>query len=860
MPILRRPRGWQSLRWRLPVLISALVALVVVIFLWTSYLQVERTLVETAGERAETAADQLGNLIGRSLQQSLAELRKVSTVDALATCLAEPTPKALEQARAVLAPLTGGSSARMAEIRKPSGEVVLSMRNEAAAILPEVQLPLTEGIGPLQRVGSRVFGDIVVPINDAGGVNGAELAGYLLVRRVTALTTTPEALTRLMGAGAEAGLGNRAGDLWTNLNDVVDRLPVDLSAVGVTSYQTADRVTHIAAIHHVEGTPWALAVGFPRELVLAPARTFLQRMIFVAGFFILGAAVIARVVSGRISAPLFEVAAAAEGIAAGDYSRRAPVKQSDEVGRLGEAFNTMAERVAEDMAAREAAESALRDREASFRTLFSANPLPIWVQDAGPSGVLLEVNDAALKHYGYGRDEMLAMTIADIEVGRERPGEPNPARPEPALRRHRLKSGREVDVEVVSHPLTFNGRPASLVVAQDVTARERLEGQLRQAGKMEAVGQLAGGIAHDFNNLLTAILGYTELLLEELPPKLPNRADVEEIRKAGESAASLTRQLLTFSRQQIVEPQMVDLNDVVTRVSSMLKRVIGEHIELRPNLSPRLDAIRADPGQIEQIVMNLAVNARDAMPDGGRLAIQTANVLVDEAFAAQHPGVEPGPHVLMSVSDSGIGMDRDTLSRLFEPFFTTKQRGKGTGLGLPMVYGIVKQWGGLISVYSEPGHGASFKIFLPSASASVGPRHDPLPLASLAGTETILIAEDQPEVRSIIRAILSRHGYTVVTAPDGEAALKVLAEDSGKFDLLLTDVVMPAMGGAELARRIATIAPRVRVLYASGYTDDAVFRQGVVDHGVFFLQKPFSSTTLLTKVREVLASALPSGM
>jgi len=273
-----------------------------------------------------------------------------------------------------------------------------------------------------------------------------------------------------------------------------------------------------------------------------------------------------------------------------------------------------------------------------------------------------------------------------------------------------------------------------------------------------------------------------------------------------------------------------------------------------------LDAIRADPGQIEQIVMNLAVNARDAMPDGGRLAIQTANVLVDEAFAAQHPGVEPGPHVLMSVSDSGIGMDRDTLSRLFEPFFTTKQRGKGTGLGLPMVYGIVKQWGGLISVYSEPGHGASFKIFLPSASASVGPRHETLPLASLAGTETILVAEDQPEVRSIIRAILSRHGYTVVTAPDGEAALKVLAEDSGKFDLLLTDVVMPAMGGAELARRIATIAPRIRVLYASGYTDDAVFRQGVVDHGVFFLQKPFSSTTLLTKVREVLASALPSGM
>jgi two-component system cell cycle sensor histidine kinase/response regulator CckA len=302
----------------------------------------------------------------------------------------------------------------------------------------------------------------------------------------------------------------------------------------------------------------------------------------------------------------------------------------------------------------------------------------------------------------------------------------------------------------------------------------------------------------------------------------------------------------------------VDLNEIVTRVSSMLKRLIGATIELRTQLSSPLDAVRADPGQMEQIVMNLAVNGRDAMPEGGRLTIQTSNELIDETFAAQHPGVEPGPHVLLSVSDNGIGMDRDTRARLFEPFFTTKQRGKGTGLGLPMVYGIVKQWGGLISVYSEPGQGASFKIFLPSACASAGAPAPSVSLEALAGSETILVAEDQPEVRSIIHAILTRHGYTVITAPDGEAALKILGEDTRRFDLLLTDVVMPSMGGAELSRRIAGIAPHVRVLYASGYTDDAVFRQGVVDHGIFFLQKPFSSTTLLTKVREVLDSALPS--
>jgi CheY-like chemotaxis protein len=353
-------------------------------------------------------------------------------------------------------------------------------------------------------------------------------------------------------------------------------------------------------------------------------------------------------------------------------------------------------------------------------------------------------------------------------------------------------------------------------------------------------------------------MGYSELLLEELPPGSSNRADVEEIRKAGESAATLTRQLLTFSRHQIVEPQLVDLNEVVNRVSSMLKRLIGEDIELSAQLSAPLDGVRADPGQIEQIVVNLAVNARDAMPDGGRLTIQTSNVVIDEAFAAQHPGVATGPHVLLSVSDSGIGMDQQTRAHLFEPFFTTKRRGEGTGLGLSTVYGIVKQSGGMISVYSEPGHGASFKILLPTAAPSAERDVERPAAASLSGSETILVAEDQPEVRSIMRAILSRHGYKVLIVPDGETALQALGDQGDAIDLLLTDVVMPTMGGAELVRRIAGIAPRVKVLYASGYTEDGVVRQGVVDRGIFFLQKPFSSTALLTKVREVLDSTRPS--
>ncbi|HXE89608.1 MAG TPA: ATP-binding protein [Terriglobales bacterium] len=476
----------------------------------------------------------------------------------------------------------------------------------------------------------------------------------------------------------------------------------------------------------------------------------------------------------------------------------------------------------------------------------------------------LEVNNAAVEKYGYSRDEFLALKVTDIRPVEDIPlfldtvqsRRPKDSGPHFGHWRHRHKDGRILNVEVTAQGLDFAGRRAVLVVVKDVSERMHLGEQLRQAQKMEAVGRLAGGVAHDFNNVLTVITGYTSILMESLDPDSPQAHDLRQIAKSADRAAALTRQLLAFSRRQVLQPRVLNLNSLVLNAQKMLERLIGEDIEIHLSLEASLGSVSADPGQLEQVIMNLAVNARDAMPDGGNLIFETRNVEVETPRSLGHFRVAPGSYVMLAVTDTGCGMDLETIGRIFEPFFTTKEKGKGTGLGLSTVYGIVKQSGGYVWVESAPGEGSTFTIYLPRVEAPADDESDEPLSAARRGGETILLVEDDAVVRELARRILAGSGYHVLPAGSVVEAERFCRQHAGNLDLLLTDVVMPGMSGRDLARRLAVMRPRMRVLYMSGYTDNVIVHRGVLDPGTHFLQKPFTPRTLLEKVREVLDGRL----
>ena len=417
-------------------------------------------------------------------------------------------------------------------------------------------------------------------------------------------------------------------------------------------------------------------------------------------------------------------------------------------------------------------------------------------------------------------------------------------------------AGTKVGEVNVAPIFDATGRCTHLIGAvHDVSERRQLEDQLRQAQKMEAVGRLAGGIAHDFNNLLTAIGGYTQLALDApgLPPAV--KGDLEQITRAAERAGDLTRQLLAFSRRQVMQPESLHLGNALEEIAPMLRRLLGEDVRLIITVDPELGYVLADPGQLSQVVMNLAVNARDAMPAGGTLTLEAANVELDAQYAQGHAEVTPGPYVVLAVSDTGTGMDEATRSRLFEPFFTTKEQGKGTGLGLATVYGIVRQSGGHIWVYSEPARGTSFKVYLPRIEPVTGERLRPAAEPRhTSGTETILVAEDDDAVRAFVRTVLEGRGYYVIRAGTADEAITAATQHVGPIHLLLTDVVMPGLSGIELARRIGEIAPGLKVIFMSGYTENAIVHHGVLDPSVSFLAKPFSPDALAGRVRVELDS------
>jgi len=547
--------------------------------------------------------------------------------------------------------------------------------------------------------------------------------------------------------------------------------------------------------------------------------------------------------------------------ASGDLSARLDIPGKDELAFLGTAINGMLEDLEKSQIERHEGRTRLA-------VMMERMPAIMWTTDKFFR--YTSATGTGLEHLGLRPGELVGKTLFQY-FQTDDPEFPSIAAQQMAM------AGQSVTYELIwqnrifeSHVQPLRNSDGELLgvigVALDITDRKQLADQLRQSQKMQAVGELAGGVAHDFNNLLMVVKGHAEMLRDRLiaagsaEGRDPARQNVLQIQQAAERAAALTRQLLAFSRMQVLQPRVLDLNEVVGGMIQMVSRVIGENIELAFLPGPNLGCTKADPTQIEQVVLNLVVNARDAMPNGGRLTIETSNIELDNRYAAQHAVVEPGPYIMLTVSDTGCGIDAATQARIFEPFFTTKEQGRGTGLGLATVYGVVKQSGGYIWVYSEVGHGTTFKIYLPLVMAlSDAKVQEKIHRAPEPGTETILFVEDEMSVRELVTEYLSARGYRVLEAPDGVKALEIASEHDGEIQLLITDVVMPHLSGRELATRVSARRPRLKVLYISGYTDDSIFRHGVLEGGMAFLQKPFNLKALAAKVREVL-EGVPAGV
>jgi PAS domain S-box-containing protein len=644
---------------------------------------------------------------------------------------------------------------------------------------------------------------------------------------------------------------------------------VGSSIVGTTFFNDAGAPEHpdlgggtrLFARAAVPGLGWRVYAGVDRGVALSAASDLFDRELLIIAAALLVVLAAAVVIQRTIARPIHRLNLAVRG--GGRGAAPAVSGAPAEVVELAESFDGL-------VSSLRATEQEATSTAEAYRELFHNHPRPMWIY-APDTLEIFEVNESAVADYGYSREEFLGMTIKDL-----RPAEDVPALLESVARagprddsgpwRHVKKDGTLIEVEIVSHVVQFLGRTGRLVVVYDVTERERLHRQLEQVQRLEGLGQLAGGVAHDFNNLLGVILNYAAFVREELdyaagedPERWTTvRGDVEQIEQAARRATALTHQLLAFARREVIHPEVISLNECVEDTEQMLRRTLGEHIELSYTLEDGLWPVLADPGQMEQILVNLAVNARDAMPSGGRLLIETANVNVDESYASTRPGLEPGRYVRLRVSDDGEGMDAATLERAFEPFFTTKSKGAGTGLGLATIYGIVTQAGGYIRLYSERGFGTACTVMLP-ATATAASQDAELDGDLTSHGEVVLVVEDEEGIRDVTRRVLERGGYRVLAAPGGPEALELARGHDGPIDLLITDVIMPRMMGHELAGEIATLRPATRVMYMSGYAQPLVGTGQGLPPGTILIEKPFTEHGLLVKVREALGAGSSSG-
>jgi len=623
------------------------------------------------------------------------------------------------------------------------------------------------------------------------------------------------------------------------------------------------RIARSAALETID---WNIEASVPASLATQDINDLNRRkaMFLIAGLVVLSGA--AAIVYRGLARPIRQLDTWVQGVQAGDTSPPPNTSGPSELITLAETFEVMRGNVASELEARSQAEREASAAAESYRRLFDSNPQPMWVHDR-QTGVLLDVNRAMVERFGWSREQLLDMHVDDVipvdtdEELSDRLRDVDPLERVGPVRLHDAR-GEDVDCEISSSILRLDGADTRLVIAEDVTQHLRTQRLVRRADRMDSLGHLAGGMAHDFNNALAVILSYAEFAEEELtraaaedPARWESaRSDVHNIGVAGQRAAGLTRQLLAFARGEPAVSKSIDLNAVVRELSDMLDRTLGERVDLRLALAPDLGPLRGDPSHLEQIIVNLAVNARDAMPDGGVLSIETSAVEVDEHNTAARPDLQPGPHVRLRVSDTGTGMDAATQELALEPFFTTKPRGAGTGLGLATIYGIITRMGGSIQIYSEPGLGTSVSVMFPAGSAADAETAAAPPGAAGRGQgETVLIIDDDDDIRSVAERILVRAGFDVITAADGDQGLALAAERPGEIDLVLTDVVMPGMLGTELGRRLRRAQPDIQVLFMSGYAPPVALDGEALDDDMVVLDKPFSAASLVEKVTEVLA-------
>jgi PAS domain S-box-containing protein len=762
---------------------------------------------------------------------------------------------------------TGSFSSGHLDLLRPDGSVLCSSRGAAAAGFAGYG-------GAAWLAAAQSAPQLLAPVTDAATGAPAALvtdagAGAIAAAFVDLRPLGPDLASQFGGPRGMEMLMTSA-DGRTVLARSIDPTRWIGAPVAGTPFATGSGderpdlggTTRIYGHASVATAGWIVYAGADRDAALANSTSLFRSSLALIGGAALLVLLAALVVQRRISAPIRRLARAVRDTAPLTGGAPVDVGGPTEVVAVADAINGLIESV-------HSAQDSLRDSERTYRMLFESNPLSMWVYDVETLR-FLQVNDAAVAHYGYSREEFLGMTVLDIPPAEDRPAGIDPDwNPGTVHRsgpwRHAKRDGTVIEVELTSHPVESNGRAGRLVMIEDVTDRERFQRQVQQSQRLESLGQLAGGVAHDFNNLLAVIMNFTSFVKEETAAAAavdstrwePVRQDVEQIEKAAQRASRLVHQLLAFARREVTRPQVLDLNEVVADMDQFLRRSLGEHIVLVTATEVGLWPVLADPGQLEQILVNLAVNARDAMPEGGTLTIETHNIDVDDAYAAGRTGLVPGRYVRLRVSDTGSGMEPSVVQHAFEPFYTTKPRGEGTGLGLATVYGIVTQAGGHAQLYSELGHGTTFTALLPATDQVEGDDAvvpGEASVASPAG-KTVLVVEDEDPIREAMMRILSRQGYRVLSAAGGAEAIEVARGLDGAIDLLVTDVIMPGMLGREVADRILALYPDVRVLYVSGFAQPILDAQGTLPSDVVLVEKPFSSSVLLAKVVQVLENS-----